>query len=1046
MKITVQEVEDEEDESSWIPMVHEEDHNPTAPVECEPTTAPSLTGNTPRVAYSIPSKGTNRDDKAHSSNPDPKKPSRSERIPKEKANGDNRGSFRRSPDLQTIQNRLEDRIAMQTHLVDRPLDYFWQRCLINFIRQIWALEFRIQLAIPMLATGMSLKLMLWSTWCLFHPRVAILSVIFLGSLLYLDPFDMNNQIKGTWKTIEVLLNPSSSRQLQAGEGIDTEKIRSLSFILLMIPTMLEIRTFSFLSRINAELTANGEDNGWTTASMYCYNVGIAVCLSSVMVFLRRARGMRPCDISHRGLLILYGFSLLTAIISYESYKSNIREMAVLAAPFLTATATLLLVYEDDSYEWLSRITRQTFRLSLRDVFSLVSERVTEDDMLQLAILRWICDFWASSPESTMPETKTGAENSVPTADSRPSFQSQSTTEQQQHPISETKQPAENSSEEVSFKHNNIQWQELQAMLNIEIDHMETEIDALRTETTNCSPGNEINHSAQNHESDDSLMGLKSMLLSFDVDERAQPAVSAFRKAVESFPPKKKTAVAISILRRCPALLTTMLHALFLNDMNSLFVTGLILCPFIVIEYYRIAEWMETCQQIESVSINETEEEQRQNDWGVPSSLNNVDTMTILLSGDGHAAFRPPSLLIVWFNVVSSVSALEVGLSAARCVETTAVAIEFAGNAMSLVKFGFEISEKGIFHGVTVLLQEVISIYGNGKDIANLDKSDDSSAQYMSAAVRSVRYGQKIAKNIHTISNDKSVMSFAQPFLNFFAMLTHFGGKEEEQDNVFPTSHSTDHPEDLDGVELQGEKNEHFEIPTDSSVIGDCKSDAPSEREIISGNPEALNSEIPAQRDFIPKSATPDEDLSQIMDMIAASYEQGLIDQNEKDDFFKKLSELQAEELHDPSVLNAMKRTLTIILENGSMVSIIDDEASSSAVHKQSDGNEGNICSKSENDLSLDQQIEKSQVPQSIEKNDIISLGVAALGIAATGISMAIMNDSRKKDRSQNSFVTGENTNASIRNEEERHREAPPAVENAELAHHDEEDDWVALGD
>ena len=104
----------------------------------------------------------------------------------------------------------------------------------------------------------------------------------------------------------------------------------------------------------------------------------------------------------------------------------------------------------------------------------------------------------------------------------------------------------------------------------------------------------------------------------------------------------------------------------------------------------------------------------------------------------------------------------------------------------------------------VLAGEVLSIYGNGRDIANLDVSDRNTAQYTSAAVRAVRHGQKIVKNIHTISEDRNVVSFAQPLLNFLSMLT--GGKREENVNDLSVSPDSDHELHLDDAGLPNEND------------------------------------------------------------------------------------------------------------------------------------------------------------------------------------------------------------------------------------------------
>ena len=274
-----------------------------------------------RVAYSKPEK--------------PNRPSQSNET-KSKSKSKSKSVLRQSSTqssnakLQSIQNKLEDRISIQTHLVDRPLDYFWQRCLINLLRQMWTLEIRIQIGILMLATGLLMRVFLWSTWYLLYPRFAILSSVFLASFFYLDPLDMHDQIKGTWNMIEALFSPS---EMQIIQGIDAHKLRRLSLVLFLIPSILEIRTLSFLSRINAGLVLTNATGAkrWSILSLYCYNFGVAACILSVMLFLRRRRFMRPCDVSYRGLLTLYGFSLLVTLCS--SGVHNARQIPALRLRF-----------------------------------------------------------------------------------------------------------------------------------------------------------------------------------------------------------------------------------------------------------------------------------------------------------------------------------------------------------------------------------------------------------------------------------------------------------------------------------------------------------------------------------------------------------------------------------------------------------------------------------------------------------------------------------------------------------------------------------------
>jgi hypothetical protein len=152
-----------------------------------------------------------------------------------------------SDSLQVIQRRLETRINLKQNLVDHPIDLFWKRFLVNLAREIWELEIHIRLGLIMIITGIVLKLFLLSTWYFWYPRLAILSLVFTASIIYLDPFDVKAQLD---RIGQIIFSPDKAAE--AIERLDTTQFRKLSVFLLMIPTVLEMRTISFLSQIKAE--------------------------------------------------------------------------------------------------------------------------------------------------------------------------------------------------------------------------------------------------------------------------------------------------------------------------------------------------------------------------------------------------------------------------------------------------------------------------------------------------------------------------------------------------------------------------------------------------------------------------------------------------------------------------------------------------------------------------------------------------------------------------------------------------------------------------
>jgi hypothetical protein len=472
------------------------------------------------------------------------------------------------------------------------------------------------------------------------------------------------------------------------------------------------------------------------------------------------------------------------------------------------------------------------------------------------------------------------------------------------------------------------------MLNVATEHMSSEVRMLQ-----ASEGNSNEHtregtnrrdssSSQNQkDNDDAFENLRSMLLSFDVDGRAKPAVTAYRRAVESFPPKKKTALTISILRRCPAALALCWHLVF--GSNSLFSTTVLILPFVVLEYWRIRAWLNACEQM---TVLEGTARDKEDSWGIPAALEDVDAMTILFCGDRYSPLRPPTLLMVWRNIEGSISALEVGLTTARCVQTTAVAAEFAGNVMSLMNLGYEVHQHGWLHGLAVVVKEVITLHAFGEEASGHRRTE--ATQYARAAMGAVHNAQVVARNVQALAEDENLDPVLRPVLWTLCALSGYGwlwgnAEGESADNASP----------------------------EASNDGESSTDSATEQT----RPEEPNRHDTNVGESTEKKSTEGgNELSVVMEMVARAYEQGLLGevrvdsfevsclslklvfkptfylQAEKKDFCEKLSALSQQELFDPSVIAGMKRTLEIILENG--------EAHESDWHLPRAANQGDLNS------------------------------------------------------------------------------------------------------
>jgi hypothetical protein len=791
-----------------------------------------------------------------------------------------------------MQRRLETRVNLKTNLVDHPIDLFWKRYLVNLAREVWELELHIRLGLCMIISGIALKLFLLSTWYFWYPRIAFLTVLFIVSMLYLDPFDLRVQIGRIGKLI---FSPDKAAEVL--DQLDMVGLRRLSFLLLLIPTMLEMRTLSFLSQIKAE-------SGWTL-----YNLFLASTLLALMMYLFRIKRLKPRECIYQGLLVLYGSALLVTLV-----KTDLSRMPVLAAPFLTATGTLVLTYQDDDMEWISRVLRRALRLTLREVLSSVSEKVSEDEMLQLAILRWIADYWASTPDTTSPPSQTSSSS---TSSARPANststenrQSTSTCAPQTPASTSNSRPQQRSSGDP--RQHEVQWEELLPMLSIATEHMTSEVRMLQspdtTNNTQSDPASETpqppqasasqqrpqahpSQSGHDGSTTDPFADLTNMLSSLNVDERAEPAVRAYRRAVESFPPQRKTAFMISIFRRCPAVLTLIWHFLF--GSKSLFSSTMVILPFIILEFYRIEAWIGACEQIKS-SFGSDSTTERDEYSRIPQALADADAMVILLSGDVYNVLRPPALLLVWQNVLNSVSALEVGLTAARCAETTVVAVHFAGNVMSLVQFGHEVHQHGLVHGLAVMAKEVLMMHAS-QYASQDDPRRREDTKYTSAAMGAMQNAQKVARNVRRLAEDEKLDHVLQPVLWTLGTLSGYGwlwGKDDEPLSR-PEGEPTADPS-RDSAEEQPS--------TDNS-----ESPAPAEQSTA----DTVDPKVSTKKDAVEGA----NELSEVMEMVAQAYEKGLIDEAEKNHFLEKLSTLSDSELFDPPVIAGMKRSLQIVLDH-----------------------------------------------------------------------------------------------------------------------------------
>jgi hypothetical protein len=686
--------------------------------------------------------------------------------------------------------------------------------------------------------------------------------------------------------------------------LEPAQLRKLATALLFIPTVLEMRTMHFLSQIQQQTDQHDSSDSFLSY-WSLYNLGMAGIILSVMLYLLQFKHCAPRECTQKGLLVLYGSALLVTLV-----QLNVYNMMVLGAPFMVATGVLILANhandnddddDDDDMEWLARAVRRALRLTLRDVLASVSETVQQDEMLQLAMLRWIVDYWSNNSNNNGnndPEPRTATTRS-PTDETHADSRRSGVTSSQQR--SESRSSSSNLA--LARPHHELQWDELWSMLNMTTVQMASEVNSLQhvavggaSESSNSerlpqsstqqsghhsarsstyatppmgSAASSASSSAANNY--DSVQNLQSMLSCMDIDDKAKPAVMAYKRGVEAFPPSRNMAVLLSVARRCPALLTVLFQIVF--GVSGSLTSTVILFPFIFFEMLRIQSWSDACQgssiQTElSTDIGET-----------PSSFGNLDPMTILLSGDCYSARNPPTLLVVWRNMCDSVSALEVGLTAARCVQTTVVAVDFAGNILSLAQFGLEVSQQGWMYGLAVVLKEMLVLH------TNTSGSRSPDAKYTNAVRDALSNSQRVSRNVRVLIEEEDVGRVLLPMFSIIPVLLGQGWLWAGQGP--PTQTST-----VEITELEDSDNILAvpDAPTVDSVYRSSvrsmvleEAASPGNAPLLSQGPNETETGSPRQPSIpsAPQESTINEtecltDLSTIMELIAACDEQGLL--------------------------------------------------------------------------------------------------------------------------------------------------------------------------
>jgi hypothetical protein len=786
-------------------------------------------------------------------------------------------------DVVESSNRLNSRRGVATtQLHQHPLQHFVSHFGYYLCSELVNRDWNIRLAVLLVIVGMLFQTIHWSFWYILYPEqilwygltILLAMGIPIAMLQHQKPMILQRVIQGTifqnhpfdswWVELVDILHP---RQLQF----------CTLLCLYVIPALLEIRTLHFLSNIVSSGTSIG-------VILILY-----LLLSITGYYFRRSPKAQlvfdlfrysPRACTQIGLYVLYGIALGMVLLQQHA-SHQWRHVPQLAARFCLATAVILWKTSATATTegYCSDIIQTALRRTVRDALQHGTDSVEQDEMLQLAMMRWIVDFWSAS--STTNSSSRRGEGSSNTTN-MPTNDRNTVRQTQRNPTT----PHRHSRE--------IEWTELWSMLQTTTVQMASEANALQAPENRrthdrgavespppplqptaprvwerqqqqpppqqsassnfTSESNENARPTNERTQTNSLQYLQSMLASMDIDDRAKPAVQAYRHVVEAFPPSLQTAIVLACTRQCPAMQLVALYGICSSWSQIPVVAIVLLIPFITVECRRMYLWYQSVRQYVS---NKSSLDEDGDSSGVIST---VQPMTLLLMDERYClTSRVPPLLLVWQNICASVSALEVGLTAARCVQTTVVAADFASNVLSLVDFGYKVAQHGWMHGLSLVALELLHLHTTRTDVDNItslfqEEQSLRGAKYTGAAINAVRNSQKISRNIQALMEEENRL--VGPLLAFIPALIGYGwlwGHDKEysgsdqirtestvvieeirEDEIY---HSSSSPQQMPNTHKQmHESTSQNIVPVASSVFlthsshGDCHENSESRSE------------------------------------------------------------------------------------------------------------------------------------------------------------------------------------------------------------------------
>jgi len=780
--------------------------------------------------------------------------------------------------LQEIRNQHEANQSLKQDLFNRPLSRFPVLFIGNLLREIWNCEYSVRLGVFLICFGLCTQAISFNF--VFYFTMQSLPKILLATALavilgyvYISPTAMTKI--NEWKKAENVADGIFTL-FEIMDGTLLKRI--VIGIVICIPVIMEMSALLFLARLVGESDGSLTKVGlcWITFAFQIVfllplHFGVEYSASarnktdgmngngSVLrhwgngryLFWRCTLIKKPSttlfDCRMHSWICLYTMALITTIIQVNF--DQIHRPIILAGPFTLATGAFLILSrsEGNEQDLLADIMRRVLRRTLRDILVEVGEGVAEDEMLRLAMLRWIADYWASSrngaEEGIANKRKNTNNNSAKNKEEEhvrivpDRVQDSATTSQvgakcKISSLNDDSMGPSSSAADPTSSSDEIGWSQLSTMLSLTIEQMIREVRNSESESGG-------QYSTTHIHSSGSIQGLQALLSSFHRNERAKPAVESYKKAIADISPSRNLAMYAGLASRCPAFLSAVyLYIVFPFDAN---LRVLILLPLVCFEAMRVSEWIVQCRRAEGWFRLRNQDTLRaaivQGESWVSSLFPlEMTPMEIILSQDTYSPFTPGKLLQVWLNVQSSVVALESGLTAMKCVHTVKVATDVAFHVVSLTKFGMELKSKGFGLGLGLIVLDIFHFHLK-KSTSDPSSQHDSNFRGMHAAavLDIAEKSQMFTRNVsELVEESKDERNFLSPVVSFFGGLLESSTMSNDGQVSTEKSISVE-PENIsntdENIEVELRQLKGVEEPVQLIISSQCTSQISFEGEI-----------------------------------------------------------------------------------------------------------------------------------------------------------------------------------------------------------------------